>query len=102
MMDFFYNLTLWLRTQPIADFALRMSEAPLTVWITTHFWAIPILQCVHILSIAIAFGSVLMMNARIWGLNGEGRTVAQTTNRYMPWMWWSLIFVIASGVLMLF
>jgi hypothetical protein len=63
---------------------------------------IPILQITHILAIAIAFGAVLMVNARILGLNGEGRSIAQTTNRYMPWMWWGLVFIVISGVGMLF
>lgn len=102
MMDFFYNVTVWLRGTSLAPFALKMSEWPLTNYVVTHFWVIPILQITHILAIALAFSAVLMMNGRILGLNGEGRSIAQTTNRYMPWMWWGLVFIVASGVGMLF
>jgi hypothetical protein len=101
MGDLLYNITEWLRSTALSDFALRMSDWALTEWIVTHFWAIPILQIVHILSIAGSFAAVLMLNMRIFGLAGHA-TLAETSRRYTKVLWWSLGGIILSGGLMLF
>lgn len=101
MGDLLYSITEWLRSTPLSDFALDMSESPLTLWIVTHFWAIPILQVIHILGIAGSFSAVLMLNLRIFGLAGHA-TLAETSRRYTKVLWWSLVVVILSGGLMLF
>jgi hypothetical protein len=101
MTELLYQFTEWLRTTQLVELALNISDTSLSGWIVTHFWAIPIFQCTHILAIAASFGSILMINARILGLNQEGRTVAQTTNRFMPWLWWSLVVLIVSGFFMI-
>lgn len=96
--DTLYHMTEWLRTTPLVDLALWISNRPISNWIGTHFWAIPILQVIHILAIAAAFGSILMMNFRILGLSGVGRTMTQTVRRYLPWVWYSLIVLLVSGL----
>ena len=101
MGDLLFSITEWLRSTPLNDFALAMSESPLTLWMVTQFWAIPILQIVHILSIAASFAAVLMMNLRIFNMAGHA-TLAETAQRYTKVLWWSLAVVILSGGLMLF
>jgi hypothetical protein len=101
MNDLLFQFTEWLRTTPLVELTLKINDTSVNYWIVNHFWAIPFFQCVHIAAIAASFGSILMINARILGLNGEGRTIAQTTNRYMPWIWWSLVLLIVSGFCMI-
>lgn len=101
MGDLLYSITEWLRSTPLADFALAMSESPLTLWMVTQFWAIPILQVVHILSISASFAAVLMLALRVFGLVGHA-TLAEASQRYTKVLWWSLAVVILSGGLMLF
>ncbi len=36
-------------------------------WITTHPWAYPLLEVVHILGIALLLGSLVMLELRVWG-----------------------------------
>ena len=101
MGDFLFNFTEWLRSTFLVDFALWISDSSLSLWIVTHFWAIPIFQVIHILSIAAGFGALLMMSLRIFGMAGGGRTIHQTTERFLPWMWWALVFLTISGLLMI-
>lgn len=96
--DLLFHFTEWLRTTPINDFSLWISNTALSLWIGAHFWAIPILQVIHILSISAAFGSVLMINLRILGLVGGTRTMTQTVRRFLPWTWWALLFLILTGI----
>jgi len=101
MGDFLYNITEWLRSTWLNDFALGMSEWPLTQWVVVHFWAIPIMQIIHILGIAASFSAVLMLNMRIFGYAGHA-TLAETSRRYTKVLWWALAVVILSGIAMLF
>ena len=96
--DTLFAMTEWLRTTPLVEAAIWISNRPASNWIGTHFWAIPIFQTLHILAIAAAFGSVLMINLRILGLAGGTRTMTQTVRRYLPWVWWALIVLIATGI----
>lgn len=101
MGDLLFSLTEWLRSTPLNEFALAMSESSLTMWMVNQFWAIPILQIIHILSIAASFAAVLMLNLRIFNMAGHA-TLAETAQRYTKVLWWALAVVIFSGVAMLF
>lgn len=101
MGDFLYELTDRLRSTALVDFSLAVSEWPFSQWVVSQFWAIPILQMVHIFAIAGSFAAVLMLNMRIFHLAGHA-SLAETAERYTRVLWWSLGFVILSGVLMLF
>jgi hypothetical protein len=39
-----------------------------------------------------------MIDMRILGLVGNGRTMSHTVRRYMPWIWWALLLLIISGI----
>jgi hypothetical protein len=97
MMDLLYQFTEWLRTTPLVELSLWISNTWLCNWIGTHFWAIPILQVFHILSICAAFGAVVMVNLRIFNLAGTDRTFAETERRYVRWIWWALLVLLISG-----
>jgi hypothetical protein len=101
MGDLLYEFTQWLYTTPLNDFAQRMSESTLSGWILNWFWAIPIMQVIHILAIAGTFAAVLMLNLRVFNLAGHA-TLEETSLRYTKVLWWSLLVVILSGVGMLF
>ena len=96
--DTLFAFTEWLRTTPLPEWSLGISNTKASLWIGSHFWAIPIMQVIHILSIATAFGSALMINSKILGVVGGGRTVAQTLARFAPWIWWALLLLVLSGI----
>ena len=99
--DLFYALAQWLKTTPLVEFSLWFSKTHLSETIDRNFWFIPIAQIVHILAIAAAFGSVLMISFRVLGLSGMNRTVEQTARRYTPWILWSLATLLASGLVII-
>jgi hypothetical protein len=96
--DLLFAFTEWLRTTPLVEFSLWISETKASMVIGTNFFFIPVLQTMHILAIAAAFSAVLMVNSRILGFNGRNRTVAQTTARYNNWIWWCLVVLVISGI----
>ena len=64
---------------------------------STHFWAIPIIQVIHILAISASFASILMINARMFGIAGSS-TMAETASRYIRVLWWALVVLVLSGI----
>ena len=100
MGDLLFYFTEWLRNTPLNDVALAISESAPTLWIGEHFWAIPIFQIIHIMAISASFASVLMINARMLHLAGSS-TLEETTARYLRVIWWSLLVLVLSGMLMI-
>jgi len=97
MGDLLYNFTEWLRSTFLVELALWISDTPLSFWIVTNFWTIPIIQVVHILSIAASFAAVLMMTLRVYGLAGHA-TLDETSRRYTKVLWWALALLVLSGI----
>ncbi len=93
-----FALGQWLRTTPLTELSLWIQKQPLSMLIDRNFWVIPIIQTIHILAIAATFGSVVMINLRIFGLAGRSRTMTQTVRRYLPWVWWGLAVLLITGL----
>jgi hypothetical protein len=96
--DLMYAFAEWLRTTQLVELALWLSEQPVSMAISGNFWVIPTLQSIHILALAGAFGSILMLNLRVLGWAGGSRTVGQAVRRYMPWVWWALLILLLTGI----
>lgn len=85
----------------MSEFAEWLSRTYPSVLIQTHnSWAIPTIQSIHIVGIGIVLASVFMVDLRILGLAGTDQTLRQTTNRFGPWLQWSLVGLLVTGALM--
>ena len=83
------------------QFALWLASTAPSVFIQEHnAWAIPAIQTVHIVGIALVMGSVLMIDLRILGLAWTEQTLRQTTGRFGPWLTGSLWLLLVTGLLM--
>lgn len=76
----------WLYATPVAT-ALRETT-----------WAIPNIQAVHILAIAVLVGSALVTELRLAGVLATERTVPEVLDRYLPWMRGALIVLLLTGL----
>lgn len=101
MGDFFFNLTEWLRTTVLLDWAFWIETTGFNRLMVENFWAVPIAQVLHIVGIGSAFAAVLMLTLRVSGMAGTSRSIPDVSARYIPWIWWGLVWIIVSGILML-
>ncbi len=99
--DYLFAFGEWLHGTWLADFAAWLTNTSLSMWFGTYFWSVPIVQVVHILSIGALFGAALMFNLRILGLAGTNRSIAQAARRFAPWIWWPLLVLTLSGLLLI-
>ena len=82
-------------------FAEWLSTTLPSVFIQEHnSWAIPAIQSLHIVGIAMVMGSVLLIDLRILGWAGTDQTLRQATNRFHPWLTGSLWLLLVTGILM--
>jgi len=98
LADVIVALEEWLRSTPITLVALWIQKTPVSAFVDEHAWVEPSIQSLHILTLSMLFGSVLMINLRILGRAGRSRTMVQTVQRFMPVVWWSLLVMVISGL----
>jgi hypothetical protein len=85
----------------LKQFANWLSTTARSVFLQNHnSWAIPTIQSIHIVGIAIVLGSVFMIDLRLLGWAGMDQTLRQTTNRFGPWLTGALWLMLATGILM--
>ncbi len=58
----------------------------------------PILQTIHLLSIAAVMGSIVFINLRVLGLAARRQQVGEMIGRLMPWTWFALPTLFISGL----
>lgn len=60
----------------------------------------PIIETFHLFALTLLFGALIMMNLRLFGLTMKGQPVPQVARELAPWMFWSLILILGTGVLL--
>jgi len=78
-------------TSPVHDYALR--------WLRTVPGLPPAVQTVHILSIAIVMGSIVMIDLRVLGFAVPSQNPGEMIRRLMPWLWVALTLLFLSGAM---
>src|SRR5215510_12093146 len=81
-------------------FAQWLGATPVSVAIRRALWLIPLLQAGHILAIAAVLSSVAMIDLRLLGLAGRSQTLRATAQRFVPWIWTSLVVLAATGLVL--
>lgn len=98
--DLLFALAQWLKTTPLPELAIWIAKTPLSALVDTSSWIAATLQTIHILAVAASSFSVLMINLKLLRLAGPSSSVAQTVARFGPWVWWSLLALLATGFLL--
>ena len=64
-------------------------------------WIVPGVQTIHILAIAALLGSQTMIAGRLVGLIGRDQSPSRFAARFLPFLWWSLLVLLATGIVMI-
>lgn len=84
------------RLQAASDW---LAATSLSTALASHNWAVPMLQSIHILAIAIVMASVGMLDLRLAGFLGREQSMRGLTLRFYPWIWGALAVLLATGLL---
>jgi hypothetical protein len=72
-----------------------------SVAIASAGWVIPTVQAIHIVAIAIVMSATAMLNLRLAGFIGQDSSVRRLANSSLPWLWWALPVLLATGLVMI-
>ncbi|MGN8079248.1 DUF6644 family protein [Variovorax sp. 22077] len=75
-------------------------QSPLSTMIRDVLWIVPLVQSIHILAIAVIFGSAVVSDLRLAGVLATDEPLDAVVRRYYPWMRNALIVLLATGLIM--
>jgi hypothetical protein len=78
-----------------------IDQTPLSQAIQVTDWAVPAVQTVHILAIAVVASSAFMIDLRLIGLFWADRPLKAVSTRFLPLIWWPLIVLFVTGAIMI-
>ena len=85
----------------ILEFCRWLGQTPLSITIQSVSWIIPIVQTIHILCVAIILTYSAMLDLRLMGVAGKGRSIARMTQDAMPWIWNALKLLATTGTILI-
>ncbi len=63
-------------------------------------WLFPVIECIHLLGLALLGGAVLVVDMRLLGLGLKDQPAADLTRKVHPWLVLALVTSITTGFLM--
>jgi uncharacterized membrane protein SirB2 len=78
-----------------------LEQTSLSQAIQATSWIVPAVQTVHILAIAVVASSVLVINLRLIGAFGADQPLKDVASRFLPFVWWPLLILLATGAIMI-
>ena len=83
------------------EICVWIDQTALSQSIQVTKWAVPAVQTIHILAIAVVASSALMLDLRLIGVFWANRPMKDITERFLPLVWWPLLVLLATGAIMI-
>ena len=61
-------------------------------------WPTPIVQCIHLLAVAVFAGAVLVVDLRLLGRGLTNVPLRQLARTAQPWLVWSFVVLVVTGI----
>ncbi|MBO9669921.1 MAG: hypothetical protein J7485_05340 [Sphingobium sp.] len=89
MSDFLTGAVRWIETLQLHEMMVNIG------------WAVPLVQTIHILAIAVVFGSSIVLSLRALQLAGGDLSPADWGARLNGWIGWAVLLLLLTGALMI-
>ena len=87
--------------QLLNSLCVWLDQTALSQAIQATSWVVPTVHTVHILSVAVVITSALMLDLRLIGVVGVDQPLDRVWARFLPFVWWPLLILLATGALMI-
>ena len=84
----------------IKEFCDWLSNTSISVAFQSANWFVPLVQTVHIISIAILLTAVYVLSFRLIGVTRGGQSLAVLSAKSTPWIWIALGVLLGTGILL--
>ena len=85
----------------LSGLAKWLAATPLSHTIQKTGWIIPSLQTIHILGVAVAFSSAILVDLRVWRLLQRDEPLPEVARRFLPTIWPVLLILLVTGSLLI-
>lgn len=75
-----------------------MEDFALAVWIREGMYAVPLINVVHLLTLVVVLGSLLVVDLRLLGHGMTQQPVARVARDARPWLIGGLILMLLTGI----
>jgi hypothetical protein len=82
------------------DFLLAMQATPWGTAVRESTWLFPTIESVHVLSLVLVVGSIMMVDLRLLNLASRQRSVKELTDDILPWTWTAFVCAAITGTLL--
>jgi hypothetical protein len=89
-----------MRLEPILHhWANQVAATPASQWLVAREWIIVVSQSIHLVMLSVVFGCAVVINLRLLGVSARHRPVSALVRTLVPWMYWALLVLLATGIL---
>jgi hypothetical protein len=81
------------------SFCQWLSQTPLSVWLRDAPYPYPVLLIIHVISIALFGGMVVIGNLRVLGKTMRDVPVSQVIGQFRAWKWVAFAILLVTGTL---
>lgn len=85
----------------LQQFSDWLTSTSLSQWIQLSQWAIPTIQTIHILALAVLFAAALIVALRFWGRGLAVEPLHLLARRFIRLIWLLVIVLAATGLLLI-
>jgi hypothetical protein len=84
----------------LAALASVIHESALAEWLRNTLRVVPIVESIHMLALAVLFGSLLIVDLRLIGLPSSRRAFSRVSAELLPLTWWAFGLSALTGALL--
>ena len=77
-----------------------LASTSLSVAFQTATWFVPAVQTVHILAVALVLTTIFRVSFHLVRVEEGSTELASLIERLAPWVWWPLVVLLLTGVLL--
>jgi hypothetical protein len=81
----------------LVSFLTALQNTPLAVAIQSGDWLFPGIETVHVMALAIVYGSIVVVDLRLLGFAGRSRRVSEVAAECLPYTWTAFVVAAIAG-----
>ena len=85
---------------PLLDALAGLENTKLAQWVQADALAFPVLEGTHVVSVALVFGSIALLDLRLLGLQSRHLPVTRISDEVLPWTWAGFVVAVITGSLL--
>jgi hypothetical protein len=78
----------------------QVEASGIAEWMRTSLKAMPVVESIHVMAVAVVFGTILIVDSRLLGLLDKRRAYSVVSGELLPWTWAAFAVAVVTGALM--